>query len=405
MQDDDIPVLTNVHGSLKPSPARQSNNNASLQVSSDVVAQIVAEIKPQLMGEIEAEITPKIRERLNETLIGESANIQKANQAYLSSAINQQYEKKVALVDQKLEAMQATITENLSGLVAAGVGDFEAKTNANLLTRLNDEVESARESLTTKIEQTVDSRVNEAVKQAQESVMTDTASFVDKRKADMATELPAMMHANADIVKQDLAKEVEKIQAKTTDVLNNRAEEMMPEMEKTIMARLEEKLAVFEDDTVESMTKSLTAQMADLQVMMFQEHQTNLQAELAKVYTDLTEQTKGALDSHVLSLQAVSEDSLQNKLAETFPSLYDGLSNNLLASLEQDINARADETRQAFKTQIDADLPDAQAIVGNKVDSVLAEAVPKLEAEISQNVRAEVQKIVESVRLVFNQEG
>lgn len=397
MQDDDIPVLTNVLSS-----ARQPSSQ-SFPVSSDMVAKIAAEIKPQLVLEIEAAITPKIRERLNETLIGESANIQKANQAYLSSAINQLYEKKNALVEQKLTDMQNTIDANISGRVDSGISALEQKTNVALLAHLNDEIEATRQTLTQTIDVTLSERVAASVKEAQQAIMTDTASFVDKRKADLATELPAMMHANADIVKQDLVKEIELMQQKTTADINTKVNAMLPEMERTVMARLEEKLADFEGNAVDSMTKALTAQMADLQVTMFAEHQTNLQTELSGVYNDLTSQTKATLDAHVVRLQAESETSLQNKLAETFPSLYEGLSNNLLASLEKDISATSEQAKQAYKEQVNADLPAVEDVIGHKVSAILEASMPKIEAEISNKVRSEVETLVESVRLVFNQ--
>jgi methionyl-tRNA synthetase len=48
---------------------------------------------------------------------------------------------------------------------------------------------------------------------AQQAIMHNTANFVDKAKADLATELPTMMHANAAILKADLNEALSQMQA------------------------------------------------------------------------------------------------------------------------------------------------------------------------------------------------
>src|SRR3989338_8324287 len=155
MQDDDIPLLTEVHVAaqslLKPA-----------QITPDIIATIIAQIRPQLEDEIEKSIAQRLkndmREELLDHLLSESANIQKASQAYLSSAINQQ-------------------TEQLAQ-------------KSNLAQR---EAELALKQY-----------VNGEVVKAQQTIVDQTALFVDKTRADFATEIPKLLLTNVEIIKSDL---------------------------------------------------------------------------------------------------------------------------------------------------------------------------------------------------------
>ena len=80
MQEDGIPILTDVHASADKSSTKP------VLLSADLLAQIISQIRPILEDEIESSVAQKMRlqmhSELMNSLLSESANIQKSNQIY-----------------------------------------------------------------------------------------------------------------------------------------------------------------------------------------------------------------------------------------------------------------------------------------------------------------------------------
>jgi len=69
------------------------------------------------------------------------------------------------------------------------------------------------DELTEAIKHLVAQEVNQSVTSAKQSIVDCTSAAADKVRADFATEIPRMMHVNAEIVKADLAQALSQMQS------------------------------------------------------------------------------------------------------------------------------------------------------------------------------------------------
>ena len=345
MQEEEIPLLTEVHA-LSTSAAGKP-----VRLSADLIAGIIEQIKPQLAAEIEQSLVGKLkinlREDLMDGLIRESMNVQIA----LSADINA-----------KLEHSQL--------------------------------------SLVTKIEQTLAQETDLAIKNLQQAVMQNTVNFVDKAKADLATEIPKMLHTNTSIIKTDLDAELNKMQQDAIADVQARLMQNLPLLENSIKSQLQTSVASIEATAVENATHLLQKKMRQLHDSLLIEHQANLTQELSAKYHELTQQTHSELNAYLETLQVQSQQQLENKLGDTFPALYQGLSDELGATLKRDFEGLAQNASQDFLQLLNAQLPAVEQVLANKVQEVLALELPRVEQKIKGNIEAEVGILLGSVRLV-----
>ncbi|MGZ8261576.1 MAG: hypothetical protein ACXWTU_01275, partial [Methylotenera sp.] len=143
MQEEDIPLLTEVHASPAQPIIKPVN------ITADLIAEIISQIKPQLKlqleDEIEKSITQKLRKKMHDELIDnlrdESANIQKASLAYLSSALDRQFEQKSQLLEQKSELIQGETEATLKQYVSNELAAAQHASHASLSDALNAAIE------------------------------------------------------------------------------------------------------------------------------------------------------------------------------------------------------------------------------------------------------------------------
>jgi len=64
--------------------------------------------------------------------------------------------------------------------------------------------------------------------------------------------------------------------------------------------------------------------------------------------------------------------------------------------------ALTERAKSDFIQGLNAELPSTEQALTNKVLEVLSAEMPRLERELTANIRAEIGKLVESVRLVFS---
>jgi len=393
MQDDDIPVLTNrLQAASEPAPS----------VSKEMLDEIAAQLKPQLMRDVATELAPKIRHQLNETLIGESANIQKANQAYLSSAIHQLYEQKNHELDDKLKVIQETLQDNIATIMGENLIQLEKQSRVALLEKLDGEIKDIRTNLNQHVDEALDTRVNETVNIVKDSMVAETSALVDKTKADLTTELPALMHSNFEIIQKDMQQNLAEIQDEMVKEVREKVTGSLPELESSMAERVEARLGEVEAASVNTISTRLNEQLEELKSGLYAAHKEEVSTQLLQLNEDLSSQAKLDINQFVDSLKMESEKALQTKLADTFPVLYEGLSSNLINNLEQEIVAKAETVNENFRKQLDVDLPEAEATINNKVNAILDEAKPKIRQEINDFVMSEVKAAISAVRLSFD---
>lgn len=399
MQDDDIPLLTEVHAAADKYSAK------AVPLSADLLAEIISQIRPALEDEIGASIAKKfsikMHDELMDSLLSESANIQKANQAYLSSALNQQYEQQSAQLVEKFDLIQHTKKEALKQYISDEIARALEDSHRSLTDTINTAILHTQTLLSDKIKHTIDQELDSAIDGAQQAIMENTANFIDKAKADLATELPSMMHANAAILKADLEFALSQIQAQGITEVESRLTQALPAMEQALTAQLQETLASLEALTVENATHALQDKISRLHEDILSEHQTNLSIELGSVYRGLTQQTQTELSVYLEALQLQSQQQLEQKLGDTFPAIYQGLSNELSATLRNDFLLLAESEKTNFVNALEADLPAVELVLANKVQEILQLELPVIEQKMVASVSTEIEKLIDSVRLVF----
>lgn len=348
-EDDDIPLLTDL---VQPTAD-------SFNVTPELVVEIAEQLRPQIAAEIEKSVVQKLklemRQELLEHLQAESANIQKANQAYISSALSQQYDQhSESITKQQLEA-------------EASLKRYVGDTIANM----------------------------------QQQAVDDTIAYVDKARANLATEIPRLMHTNADIIKTDLENTLSQMQAQAASEFNEKFTASLPGLQEKLAEQLQSTLADLQKITVDNATQALEEKTSQLRENIFAEHKANLTQELAAIYKALTQHTQTELSVYLDSLQTQSQQELQQKLGDTFPALYQNLSNELAATLKTDFTVLAENAKKDFIQGLSADLPAAEQALTNKVHEILNIEVLRIEQQMTAGIKAEIEKMIESVRLVF----
>lgn len=348
-EDDDIPLLTDM-----VQPIANSFN-----VTPELVAEIAEKIRPQVAAEIEKYVVQKLklemRQELLDHLLTESANIQKANQAYISSALSQQHDQQSELITKQQRDAEVSLKQYVGDTLAA----------------------------------------------VQQQALDDTLGYVGKARADLATDIPRLMQTNADIIKADLENTLSQMQARATSEVDEKFTASLPGLQQQLAEQLQLTLADLEKATVDNATQALQEKTSQLRESIFAEQKVNLAQELAAIYKALTQHTQTELSVYLDSLQAQSQQELQQKLGDTFPALYQNLSNELTATLKTDFTALADNAKKDFMQGLSADLPTVEQALANKVHEILDVEVLRIEQTMTASIKAEIEKMVESVRLVF----
>ena len=262
------------------------------------------------------------------------------------------------------------------------------------------EIEHSQLSLVEKIEQKLTQKIDLAIQKAQQAVMDNTVHFVDKAKADLATEIPKMLHMTMTVIKTDMDAELNKMQEDTTANVQAKLTQDLPLMEQSLKSKLQTTVASLEVTTVENATYLLQEKLDQLHQNLLFEHQEKLALELTAKYRELTEQTQRDLNSYIEVLQSQSQQHLENKLGDTFPMLYQGLSDELGATLKRDFEGLANNAIQDFLQSLNAKLPVVEEVLASKVQEILDAELPRVEQKIQENIGLEVENLLGSVRLV-----
>ena len=163
MKEEDIPVLTQIAGAEKSA-------SKSIPLSANLIAEIIAQIRPQLEDEIEKSVIQKLRKKMQEDILenlhNESANIQKANQAYLASALSQQFDQQSQRFDQRFESIQIEKESDLKAFVTRELTAAQHASHDFLSETVYKEVEQTQQILAAHIKNTVSQELSQAVTSA-----------------------------------------------------------------------------------------------------------------------------------------------------------------------------------------------------------------------------------------------
>jgi hypothetical protein len=156
---------------------------------------------------------------------------------------------------------------------------------------------------------------------------------------------------------------------------------------------------------VQAATLDLQEKLTKLHEDLLSEHQTSLATGLAGVYQGLEQQSQVELNLYLEALQLKTKQQLALEIDEAFPALYQGLSDEVSVKLKHDVESMANVTRNDFKQQLNAELPSVEQALDKKVHEILDVEMPRIEQNLTQNIKAEIEKLLDSVRLIFNKKS
>jgi exonuclease VII large subunit len=176
----------------------------------------------------------------------------------------------------------------------------------------------------------------------------------------------------------------------------------LPMLQESLTEQLQNTLSDLETKTVENATHTLQDKISRLHEDLLTQHQVDLARESKAIYQGLTEQSQSELTIYLDALQLKSKQQLYQEVGDAFPLLFQGLSGDVAKTLKQDLTIMAESAKNNFIQHLNAELPEVEQILANKVQELLKTEVPRIEQQLSLNIKAEIEKLLDSVRLIFS---
>jgi hypothetical protein len=262
------------------------------------------------------------------------------------------------------------------------------------------EVAAAMAAQQQTIENGLQHQLDQAFAEAKQNVQADAIALIDKTKADFATEIPRLMHLNADIIKADTEKILHTMCDQAANDASDKLAQQLPSLQQNLTTELEKSLQQLQESAVEQASQSLNIHLTSLAEALFDQHKENLGVELTAIYKSLTQHTQTELSLYLDSLQLQTQQQLEQKLSETLPTRYENLSAQLIATLKEDIVVLAATAKTDYLSSLSVELPAVEQALDRKVHQILDQEVPRIEQLLTDAIKSEVSNMLESVRLV-----
>ena len=81
------------------------------------------------------------------------------------------------------------------------------------------------------LNQELQQQINDSLQQSQQSLVREMGDFLDKTKADLATEIPQIYQARAEIFQAEMTDQLAQLQVQTIASLRAEFEQLMPQLE------------------------------------------------------------------------------------------------------------------------------------------------------------------------------
>lgn len=237
----------------------------------------------------------------------------------------------------------------------------------------------------------------------QQKLMLDIGDFLDKTKADLATEIPQMYQARAEIFQADMVENLAKLQEQSMMALREEFEQSMPQLESGLIEKVSARLLDLQTSTIEKVTDALQQQIADFHEATLEKMRQDLTRDLPSIYQSIIEQANQALEAQLERLQEDASQELGVKMNETLPSIYALASTQVKTDLFAEMTEFAKTTKQDFESALRGDVPALEQLLKDRIHEAFANELPVMRQEISAQVNGEIDALIRSVRLVVNQ--
>jgi hypothetical protein len=274
---------------------------------------------------------------------------------------------------------------------------------AQLAAEMRDEIQAFIQAETQASQQNHQLDVKKIAAEVRSQVLEETATFVDKLKADLATDVPKMLHSNANLIESDL---VENLTARLNEMqsagiasVQSSLDQALPSFKERCLNDIKATLSTVETNTVMQASQALRDKMVAMDDGLFRAHQTKISESLNLVYEELTQKSQSELTVFVDALQLQSQQQLEEKLTASFSALYQKMMDDLLVDLKGQLTALAESTKTDFTEALNVRLPEIETALTDKVQAVLACELPIIQQHLSDVIQAEVKELLSSVRL------
>lgn len=286
---------------------------------------------------------------------------------------------------------------------ASLVAEIAPILRAQLAAEMRDEIQAFIQAETQASQQNHQLDIKKIAAEVQSQVLDDTTTFVDKLKADLATDVPKMLHSNASLIEADLVTSLttrlNEMQEAGIVSVQASLDDALPTLKAQCLDDIKATLATVENNTVMQASQALRDKMVAMDDGLFKAHQTKITESLNLVYEELSQKSQTELSMFVDALQLQSQQQLEEKLAASFPALYQKMADDLLADLQSQLSGLADSTKTNFTEALNVSMPAIETALTDKVQAVLAKELPSIQQHLSEVIQLEVKALLSSVRL------
>ncbi len=247
-------------------------------------------------------------------------------------------------------------------------------------------------------------QITNSLEATQQSLIQDTADFIDKIKADLATEVPQMYQARAEIFQADTLEKLAKLQSESILALREEFEKVIPQLENNLLEKVNARLMELQKATIQKVTDDLQQQIANSHLATLEKMRQDLARDLPEIYENIIEQAKKTLTDQLSSLQKDASQELGIKMNETLPSIYALASMQVKTDLLAEMTEFAKTTKQDFESGLKGELPELEQMLKDRIRDAFANEMPIMRQGISMQVNNEIESMIRSVRLVTSQQ-
>ncbi len=247
-------------------------------------------------------------------------------------------------------------------------------------------------------------QITNSLEATQQSLIQDTTDFIDKIKADLATEVPQMYQARAEIFQADTLEKLAKLQSESILALREEFEKVIPQLENNLLEKVNARLMELQKATIQKVTDDLQQQIANSHLATLEKMRQDLARDLPEIYENIIEQAKKTLTDQLSSLQEDASQELGIKMNETLPSIYALASMQVKTDLLAEMTEFAKTTKQDFESGLKGELPELEQMLKDRIRDAFANEMPIMRRDISMQVNNEIESMIRSVRLVTSQQ-
>lgn len=247
-------------------------------------------------------------------------------------------------------------------------------------------------------------QITNSLEATQQSLIQDTTDFINKIKADLATEVPQMYQARAEIFQADTLEKLAKLQSESILALREEFEKVIPQLENNLLEKVNARLMELQKATIQKVTDDLQQQIANSHLATLEKMRQDLARDLPEIYENIIEQAKKTLTDQLSSLQEDASQELGIKMNETLPSIYALASMQVKTDLLAEMTEFAKTTKQDFESGLKGELPELEQMLKDRIRDAFANEMPIMRRDISMQVNNEIESMIRSVRLVTSQQ-